>query len=142
MVSVPGFLADTKPMVPVALLTPTTDEPDVLHLPMAVMSISVPSLYIAVAVNCSTLLSTILGLGGVIAIDTSVKFVTVRSVEPKTPSSVAVIVVVPTLTELAEPSLPAALLIVAVAGLLEFQVTAVVRSWVELSENVPVAVNC
>jgi hypothetical protein len=34
------------------------------------------------------------------------------------------------------------LLIVAVPGLLELQVTAVVRSCVVLSENVPVAVNC
>jgi hypothetical protein len=54
----------------------------------------------------------------------------------------AVIVVVPTATELANPSLPPALLIVAVSGLLELQVTAVVRSCVVLSENVPVAVNC
>jgi hypothetical protein len=54
----------------------------------------------------------------------------------------AVIVVVPTATELADPALPPALLIVAVSGLLEFQVTAVLRSCVVLSENVPVAVNC
>jgi hypothetical protein len=44
-------------------------------------------------------------------------------------------------TELADPSLPAALLIVAVPVLLELQVTAVVRSCVVLSENVPVAAN-
>ena len=83
-----------------------------------------------------------LGFSGVIATETSVATVTVKSVVPETLPSVAVIVVVPTATELASPSLPAALLIVAVPGLLELQVTAVVRSCVVLSENVPVAVNC
>ena len=83
-----------------------------------------------------------LGLVGVTSIETSTASVTVNSLVPETPSSVAVIVVVPMATELADPSLPAALLIVAVPGLLELQVTAVVRSCVVLSENIPVAVNC
>jgi hypothetical protein len=83
-----------------------------------------------------------LGFVGVTSIETSSKFVTVKSLVPETLPSVAVIVVVPVATELAAPSLPAALLIVAVSGLLELQVTAAVRSCVVLSENVPVAVNC
>ena len=82
------------------------------------------------------------GFVGVTSIETSSAAVTVRSVIPETLPSVAMIVVVPLATELADPSLPAALLIVAVPGLLELQVTAAVRSCVVLSENVPVAVNC
>ncbi len=48
----------------------------------------------------------------------------------------------PTVAVLARPSEPAALLMVATAGLLEAQVTCVVRFCVELSEKIPVAVNC
>jgi len=49
------------------------------------------------------------------------------------PGSVAVIAVVPVAALVARPSLPAALLIVATPVAEELQVTAVVRSWVELS---------
>jgi hypothetical protein len=59
-----------------------------------------------------------LGSAGVISMKTSSTSITVRSAIPETLPSVAVIVVVPVATELAEPSLPAALLIVAVPGLL------------------------
>ena len=83
-----------------------------------------------------------LGFVGVTSIETSSKFVTVKSLVPETLPSAAVIVVVPTATELADPSLPPALLIVATPGLLELQVTAAVRSCVVSSEYVPVAVNC
>ena len=55
---------------------------------------------------------------------------------------IAVILVVPALTPLASPFEPAALLMVATAVLVELQVTVVVRFCVELSEYVPVAVNC
>lgn len=51
----------------------------------------------------------------------------------------AVTVAVPAAVELARP-LVAALKVT--EGLDELQVTAALRSWVELSENVPVAVNC
>ena len=54
----------------------------------------------------------------------------------------AVIVDVPTATEVALPLEPAALLMVATDVADEFQVTDVVRSCVVLSEKVPVAVNC
>ena len=48
----------------------------------------------------------------------------------------------PTDTPVASPSLPPALLTVAVAGLEDVHVTEAVRSAVELSEKVPVAVYC
>ncbi len=71
-----------------------------------------------------------------IAIATSTAGVTVRKVVPKTPltGSVAVIVVEPVATDVASPSLPPALLIVAVAVADELQVTPVVRFAAEASE--------
>ena len=64
----------------------------------------------------------------------------VRFVEPLGP--VAVIVTAFVVAPVASPSLPPALLMVATAGLVELQVTVVVRSCVVLSVYVPVAVNC
>jgi len=79
--------------------------------------------------------SAIDGFVGVTAIDTSTTGVTVNVVEPlmPVPASVAVIVVVPVATLVARPSLPPALLTVAVAGVPELHVTAVVRFCVVLS---------
>jgi len=74
--------------------------------------------------------------------ETSVAAVTVRVVEFDMPPDVAVIVVVPAATGVANPSEPAALLIVATPVVDELQVTVVVRFCVVPSENVPVAVNC
>ena len=48
----------------------------------------------------------------------------------------------PIFSDFARPCEPAALLIVAVEGSPDPQVTCVVRFWVLLSENVPVAVYC
>ena len=64
--------------------------------------------------------------------------VTVSTVEPVTPPSVALIVDVPVATPVARP----AAVIVATAGVADAQVTWLVRFCVELSEKVPVAVNC
>ena len=74
--------------------------------------------------------------------DTSVADVTVSVVDPDVLPVVAVIVVDPAATDVALPLEPAALLIAATAVDDDFQVTAVVRFCVELSEYVPVAVNC
>ena len=63
-------------------------------------------------------------------------------VDPDIVPDVAVIVVEPTAAEVASPLEPAALLMAATPVADEFQVTAVVRSCVVLSEYVPVAVNC
>jgi hypothetical protein len=95
-----------------------------------------------VAVNCWVVPDAILGLTGVIAIETSVAEVTVRVVEPDILPDVAEIVVEPAFTEVANPLEPPALLIAATPAFDEFQVIAVVRFCVEPSEYVPVAVNC
>ena len=63
-------------------------------------------------------------------------------VEPFAAPSAALMVEVPIATALANPFVPAVLLIVAIPVLLELQVAVVVRFCVLLSENVPVAVNC
>jgi hypothetical protein len=85
-----------------------------------------------------------LGAGGVSAIDTSVAAVTVTVVvpasEPHTLATlqVAVIVALPVPTLLTSPLL----LTVAAAEFEEIQVRSALRSCVEASEKVPVAVNC
>lgn len=68
--------------------------------------------------------------------------VTVNTVDPVAPANAALIVVGPTATALANPFVPWASEIVAMPVSDEPHVTSVVRSCVELSENVPVAVNC
>src|SRR5262245_19097915 len=83
-----------------------------------------------------------LGLAGVTAIDRSAAGVTVSTVDPAMPFSIALIVDVTVASVVARPCEPAALDTVATAVALEAQVTWPVRSCVELSENVPVAVNC
>ena len=75
-----------------------------------------------------------LGLIGVIAIDTNDAGVTVSVVESETVPDVAVIVVTPVAADAASPGEPAALLIVAATVFEEVQRTEAVRSCVELSE--------
>jgi hypothetical protein len=75
-----------------------------------------------------------LGLVGVIAMDTSVAGVTVRVVDPHMPPDVAVTVVDPVAVGVANPLELAALLIVATVRADALQVTVVVKSCVVLSE--------
>ena len=75
-----------------------------------------------------------LGLAGVIDIDTSVAEVTVSVADPDILPDVALIVVEPAATDVANPLEPAALLMAATVVNDELQVTAVVRFCVELSE--------
>src|SRR5271166_5954489 len=79
-----------------------------------------------------------LGLAGVTAIDCKAAAVTVRTVDPVMPLSVALMVEVPVATPVARP----AVVIVATDVVAEAHVTWLVRFAVELSEYVPVAVNC
>src|SRR5260370_1121159 len=79
-----------------------------------------------------------LGLTEVTAIDRRAAGLTVRTVEPVIPLSVAEIVEVPVATPVARPSA----VIVATEVLADAQVTLLVRFCVDLSEKVPVAVNC
>jgi len=89
-------------------------------------------------VNCSVAPFAIEGFAGVTAIDTSAGAVTVSVVEPLTAPEAALIVLVPAATPVANP--PA--LIVATLVVCDVHVTVLVKFCVELSENVPVAVNC
>ncbi len=96
------------------------------------------------AVKLSFTPSATLGAGGVIAIDTRVAGVTVRVTLPErllqtlATLQVAIMVAVPVPSVLTSPLL----LTVATAVLEEVQVRSALRSCVELSEKVPVAVNC
>ena len=83
--------------------------------------------------NCRVVPKAMLGLVGVIVMDTSVAAVTVSVVDPDMPPDVAVIVVEPADADVAKPLEPA-LLMVAIPAADEFQVTDVVRFCVEPSE--------
>jgi hypothetical protein len=82
-----------------------------------------PSEYVPVAVNCCCVPNAIEGAAGVTAIDTNTGAVTVNAVEPTILPEIAVIVAAPVVNALAKPCVPAPLLIVATAFLLEFHVT-------------------
>ena len=68
--------------------------------------------------------------------------VTVSCVDPLRPLNEALMVEVPTATPVARPCEPDALETVATEGFDEAHVTWLVRSSVELSEKVPMAMNC
>jgi uncharacterized membrane protein len=93
---------------------------------------------VPVAVNCSEVPFAIDKLGAVTAIETSVADVTVKVADPLMAPETALILLVPVPTAVTIP--PA--VIVATLVLCELQVTEPVMFCVELSENVPVAVNC
>ena len=80
-----------------------------------------------VATNCCVVLFAIDGVAGVTEIDTSVAAVTVSVVLPLIPPVAAEMTVVPAATLVARPCEPAALEIVAVAGVADVQVTVAVR---------------
>ena len=81
-------------------------------------------------------------LGGVIVIDVNVATVTVTAAVPDTPAWVAVIVAEPTPVPVTSPWLPCASLTTALVESEDVQLADCVRSWVDLSEKVPVAVSC
>jgi hypothetical protein len=89
-------------------------------------------------VNCRVKPLARLGFEGVTAIDDNAAAVTVSTVEPFTPFRVAMIVEGPVASPVAKP----ALVMVATERVSEDHVTSVVKFCVELSVNVPVAVNC
>ena len=138
----PAAAEVARPIEPAVLLMPATDVAEEFQVTIVVISCVELSENVPVAVNCLVVPSAMLGLIGVIAMDTSVAEVTVRTVDPDTSPDVAVMVVEPEDAEVARPLVPAVLLMAATAVAEEFQVTVVVISCVVLSENVPVAVNC
>ena len=95
------------------------------------------------AVSCRESPTPILGAAGVTAIETSVAGVTVNVIGTElTDPNTALKCALPVAALEASPCVPGALLIVATPVLSEVQATWVVRSWVELSVYLPVAVNC
>lgn len=119
---VPTPTAVASPLEPAALLIEAIVVSVDAHVTDAVRFCVELSVYVPVAVNCRVVPSVMLGVSGVIAIDTSVAAVTVNPVEPEMLPSVAVIVAVPCPVELANPLNPGALLIdaTAVSELLQF----------------------
>src|SRR2546426_4879188 len=113
IVAVPAPSAVARPFDPLALLIVATPGLDELQVTWVVRSCIVLSLKVPVAVNCRVSPSGRLGLAGVTAIVDRVAAVTVSVVFPETSPKVAVIVVEPTATELASPSDPPAVLLVA-----------------------------
>jgi hypothetical protein len=120
---------------PVALMVATPGVPEAhTALPSACVELS---LNVPVAVNCCVAPLVIEGFPGVTAIDTSVAGFTVSSVEPVMLLLVAEIVDVPVPTAVAK----SVALIVATVAVPDAH-TALLSTCVELSLNVPVAVNC
>src|SRR6266851_4058746 len=132
IVEVPTPAAVASPVLLIVATVPVAEAHAALLSPCVELSLNVP-----VAVNCCVAPLVIDGFAGVTAMEVSVAGVTVSSVEPLMLPLVAEIVEVPTPTAVASP----VLLIVATVPVPEAH-TALLSTCVELSLNVPVAVNC
>ena len=119
IVALPAATAVAKPDA-VMLATAVLVE---LQVAEPVRSWLLPSLNIPVAVNCCVAPGLMFAFAGVMEMDTKAGAVTVRVVDPATEPELACIVVLPAVTPLANP----ALVIVATAVVLEFQMTEAVR---------------
>lgn len=109
---------------------------------MVVMSLDDPSVYVPVAVNCWDWPRSIAGDDGAMAIETSAAGLTVRLALPEIEPDTAMMVVAPGKNDCARPAVPGDMLIVAALGFDDVHCTEAVRSCVEVSLYVPVAVNC
>jgi hypothetical protein len=157
----PAATEVAKPLEPAALLMAATAASDELQVTVIVRSCVVLSENVPVATNCWFVPLRMLGLVGVIAMDTSVAEVTVTIVDPDMLPKFAVIFALPERVAFVRPALRSMLELSAVdaenpencaTSVLdatfkastadEVQVTVDVRSCVVLSEYVPVAVNC
>ncbi len=138
MVVVPAPIPEARPLEPAALLIVATPVFDELQTTEAVRFCVVLSEYVPVAVNCRVDPLAMLGLVGVIDREVSVAGFTVSVAEPEMPPDVTVIVAVPAPIPEAVP----AALTVATPVFDEAQDAVDVKSWVVLSENVPMATNC
>src|SRR5260221_4892010 len=131
-VEVPAPTAVAKPVSLIVATVAVAEAHTALLSTCVELSLNVP-----VAVNCCVAPLVIDGFAGVTAMEVSVAGVTVSSVEPVMLPLVAEIVEVPTPTAVASP----VVLIVAPVAVAEAH-TALPSTCVELSLNVPVAVNC
>jgi hypothetical protein len=136
IVAEPAAAPVANPFEPAALLIVAAAVSE-LHVAAAVKSCVVLSEKVPVALNCWVVPLAMLGFVGVTARDTSIAGFTVSVVDPAMLPDAAEIVVDPAATDAANPEA----LNDAAPVLDEFQVTAVVRFCVVLSEYVPVAVN-
>jgi hypothetical protein len=146
-VVVPLMAPEAALIVLVPAATPVANPPALIVATLVVCEVHVAVLVkfcvelsekVPVAVNCFVALFAIEGFAGVTAIDTSVGATTVSSVVPSTAPEAASILLVPVAKPVANP--PAVIVTTPVDC--ELQVTELVKFCVELSENVPVAVNC
>ena len=126
----PVATAAADPLEPVALLIVATPVLDELHVAAPVRSCVVLSEKVPVAVNCLDVPLAMLGLVGVIAIDTSVAGVIVIVAVLAMVSSEALIVAEPTLSPVATPALLTCVVVLSD----ELQFTDEVRSVVVLFE--------
>jgi len=115
---------------------------DVPHVTTGVTSCTLPSVYVPCAVNCWPVPSAIVGVCGLIAIDTSAAGLTTSGTVALTPPELIPIIVVPVPSVLASPAVTAVLLIVATVATVELQCPNCVTSCIVPSVNVPIAVNC
>ena len=124
MVVLPAATPVARPRLPAALLIVAVAGVSDSQRTSWVMSCCVALEYEPVAVYCAVVPARMVPLTGVTEIDVNVADVTDMVVVPVTPSNEAVMVTpVPGLTPVANPSLPAALLMLATAELLDPQLT-------------------
>ncbi len=138
----PADIEVASPFDPAALLIEATLLFDELQVEALVRFCTVLSENVPVAVNCFTVPVIMDELPGDTDIVASVAAVTVSVVEADRLPDVAVIVVEPVANALEKPLEPAALLMDATLVADELHVMEAVKFCVELSEYVPIAVNC
>jgi hypothetical protein len=126
MLVVPILSAVAKPLTVMEAMLVMDD----FQVTTPVTSCVLPSEKVPVAVNCCAMPSGMLALRGATTIDVMTAEVTVRVVDPEIVPEVADIVVLPAATDFANPCVGMLVLIVAVAGFEELQVTVPVRFWV------------
>jgi hypothetical protein len=143
MVVVPVESVEARPFDEAAFETDATAVFADDQVTLAVRSCVDAFVYFPVAVNCVVRPRGVEGAVGVMEIDVSSAAVTVSVVEPETPdpAAVALIAVDPTASAVATPAEPDAFETLAIEELDDAHVTEAVRSWVEPSVYVPVAVN-
>jgi hypothetical protein len=129
-----GALAVTRPL-PLTGAEPGTDE---VHCAAEVMSSVLPSLYVAMAVNCCVLPDAMLAVPGRTAMLCKVAEATVMEVLSQVLPTHALMLALPAVRPEARPEFE----MVATALLSEPHATPLVRSWLVPSLKMPVAVNC
>ena len=138
---IPELALVASPIDPGVLPIVATAADEVAHVTDVVMFAVDPSVYSPVAVNCCEIPIEMDGLCGLTSMAARIAVVTVRLPDPVTVPRVALMTVLPLPVLVAIPLLPEVLLTVATLGADELQWAELVTSCVELSVNVPTAVN-